>query len=272
MEPLNCRKGPMVTVMRKTKSDYIIQSVDHALNVLEQLKENSQELKICELSQRLNLHKNKVFRLLATLSLRDYIEHDKHSEGYRLGLKTLDLGLNYVNQIGFLAAAKPVQEALARKCHETTYISMVKWPSVVYLNAVETDRPVRVIPRIGSRFPFHCTEAGKIFAATLREEVLREYFKREGFKKFTPKTISKLDDLTAQLRTVAECGYAVDDEELEGGVKSVGAPFRDYANTIVGVLTISGPSTRMSDGRIRDELVPLLKQSASEISTSLGHW
>jgi DNA-binding IclR family transcriptional regulator len=259
--------------MRKEKSDYIIQSVDHALKVLEEFHDNVDEVRITELSKRLNLHKNKIFRLLATLTSRNYIEQNKHNEGYRLGLKTLDLGLAFINQLGFLGTARPVQESLAKKCNETTYLSIMKGSKVVYLNAVESNLPVRVVPRIGSRLPFYCSEAGKVFAANLRrDDVLREFFLSEGVKKYTPNTISDPEELAVHLRRAAETGYAIDDEEFEIGVKSVGVPFRDYTKKIVGAVSISGPSFRMSTSRVNNELVPLVKEAARDISSRLGYF
>ena len=258
--------------MQKEKSIYTIQSVAHALDVLEQFNEISCELRITELSKRLNLHKNKVFRLLATLSHHNYVEQSKHNEGYHLGLKALELGQVFINQVGFVEMARPVQENIAQTCNENAYLSIMKGSMVVYLNAVESDLPVRVVPRVGSRLPFYCTEAGKVFAANLRNEVVRGLFQGEIMKKYTPNTISDLDELMLQLQRVAETGYAIDDEEFEIGVKSIGAPFRDYTKKIVGIVSISGPSFRMDASRLENELVPLVKKAAQDISTRLGYY
>src|SRR3972149_7285706 len=91
---------------RKKKSDYIIQSVWHSLDLLEEFTGDTDELGVTELSKRLNLHKNNIFRLLATLETRGYIEQNKATENYRLGLKALELGQTYVQQMGFLLQAK----------------------------------------------------------------------------------------------------------------------------------------------------------------------
>lgn len=258
--------------MRKQKSDYIIQTVDHALDILDQFKDNSNELGVTDLSKRLNIHKNKVFRILATLNYRNYIEQNYYNENYRLGLKALELGQSYVNKIAFLPKAKPVQESLARKCCETTYISIMNDFKTVYLTMVESTLPVRAVPRIGAVLPFHCTETGKIFASSISEDIVRELFDKVELEKNTANTIIEVEDLINELRTIADHGYAIDNEELEIGVKSVGAPFRDYTMKIVGVVSISGPSTRMGTARINDELVPLVKEAAREISMRLGYF
>ena len=87
---------------RKEKSEYIIQAVSHALDLLEQFHDDVDELGVTELSKRLKLHKNNVFRLLATLESRGYIEQNKATENYRLGLKALELGQTFIKQMGLL--------------------------------------------------------------------------------------------------------------------------------------------------------------------------
>src|SRR5262245_65654933 len=100
--------------MRREKSNYIIQSVSHALDVLEQFFQDADELGVTELSKRLKLHKNNVFRLLATLEARGYIEQNKSTENYRLGLKCLQLGQTFIHQMGLLLQSKTILEALTK--------------------------------------------------------------------------------------------------------------------------------------------------------------
>src|SRR4029078_12403364 len=99
---------------RREKSNYIIRSVSHALDVLEQFFGESDELGVTELSKRLKLHKNNVFRLLATLEARGYIEHDPATAKYRLGIRCLQLGQSYVQHMGLLRQARPIMIDLVR--------------------------------------------------------------------------------------------------------------------------------------------------------------
>ena len=94
--------------MRREKSNYIIQSVAHSLDVLEQFSGDAEELGVTELSKRLKLHKNNVFRLLATLESRGYIEQNRATENYRLGIRCLQLGQSYVQHMGLLRQARPI--------------------------------------------------------------------------------------------------------------------------------------------------------------------
>ena len=93
-------------MVRREKTNYIIQSVSHALDVLEQFSGEPDELGVTELSKRLKLHKNNVFRLLATLEARGYIEQNKATENYRLGVRCLRIGQRFVMQTGLLRQAR----------------------------------------------------------------------------------------------------------------------------------------------------------------------
>jgi IclR family KDG regulon transcriptional repressor len=113
-------------MVKRDKSNYIIQSVAHALDVLEEFKGDAVELGVTELSKKLKLHKNNIFRLLATLEARGYIEQNKSTENYRLGLKSLELGQTFIRQMGFFARQGPRLRSLRQK-----QMKQLTWPSCV---------------------------------------------------------------------------------------------------------------------------------------------
>ena len=259
-----------MTMAKKDKSEYIIQAVSHALDLLEQFQGDVDELGVTELSKRLKLHKNNVFRLLATLESRGYIEQNKATENYRLGLKSLELGQTFIKQMGLLRQAKPILERMVAECNETSYVAIFKEGYIVYLDVVETDLTVRVVSRVGSRLPSYCTAAGKVHLAHMSEEELDIVLPTRELKPYTPRTINDRELLKEELRKVAEQGYAIDNEELDLGVRCVAAPIRDYTRRIVGAMSISGPSMRLSDERLEKELIPLITSAAEDLSTRLG--
>lgn len=258
-------------MVKKDKSEYIIQAVSHALDLLEQFHDDVDELGVTELSKRLKLHKNNVFRLLATLESRGYIEQNKATENYRLGLKALELGQTFIKQMGLLRQAKPILERMVEESNETSYVAIYKENHIVYLDVIETNLTVRVVSRVGSRLPAYCTASGKVHMAHMSEEELDELLASMKFVQHTPTTISNADALRKAIEQVRENGYAIDDEELDPGVRCIAAPIRDYTRRIVGAISISGPSMRISDERIKTELVPLVLKSAADLSTRLGY-
>lgn len=258
-------------MVKKDKSEYIIQAVSHALDLLEQFHGDVDELGVTELSKRLKLHKNNVFRLLATLESRGYIEQNKATENYRLGLKALELGQTFIKQMGLLRQAKPILEEMVDESNETSYVAIFKDNHIVYLDVVETNLTVRVVSRVGSRLPAYCTAAGKVHMAHMTEEELEDLLPSQDFIQHTPTTITTVSNLKTELEKVRELGYALDDEELDPGVRCVAVPIRDYTRRIVGAVSVSGPSMRFSDERIEKELIPLAIRAGADLSTRLGY-
>jgi len=256
---------------RKEKLEYVIQSVDHALDILEAFNYQEEELGVTELSHRLNLHKNNVFRLLATLETRGYIEQDSRTGNYRLGIKIFEVANVFLHHLGLRRQARPVLEELVAKCNETAYLAVIDGVDVVYVLMHETSHTVRVIPRLGHRLPAYCTASGKIQIAYESQDRLRELFKDRPLRKRTPNTIADFDQMLAHLAEVAREEFAVDDEELEEGVRCVAAPVRDYSHKVVAGIGLSGPVSRFSPERIRGELVPLVKEAAAKLSQRLGY-
>jgi IclR family transcriptional regulator, KDG regulon repressor len=260
---------PSEDSVRREKTNYIIQSVSHALDVLEQFSPEHDELGVTELSKRLKLHKNNVFRLLATLESRGYIEQNKATENYRLGIRCLQLGQTYVAQMGLLRQARPIIEDLARSANETAFVAILRKACVVPLDAVEAPRPVRLTARVGENLPLHCTAAGKVQLAFIPDATLRETV-AAGLHRFTDQTLTDPAALQQQLKRIADTGYAMELGEHIVDVHSIAAPIRDYTRNVVGSLAVSGPAHRMGSERLEKEISPLVRKAGLELSSRLG--
>jgi len=257
-------------MVRREKTNYVIQSVAHALDVLEQFAGDTEELGVTDLSKRLKLHKNNVFRLLATLESRGYIEQNKSTENYRLGIRCLQLGQTFVQQMGLLRQARPIMDEVVRLCQETVYLSLLRRGGVVPLQSVEADRPVRIVSLLGQALPLHCTAAGKVHLAFESEEELKTTLP-EVLERHTEKTITKRAELIADLRGVAERGYAIEAGEYLADLLSIAVPIRDYTRTVVGSLSITAPEYRLSPDRIEKEIAPLALRAGRDLSNRLGY-
>jgi DNA-binding IclR family transcriptional regulator len=255
--------------VRREKSNYVIQSVSHALDVLEQFCGEADELGVTELSKRLRLHKNNVFRLLATLESRGYIEQNRTTENYRLGIRCLQLGQSYVQHMGLLRQARLTMAELVRQVRETTYVAVLRRQAVVPVEVLEADRPVRIVSQLGEALPLHSTAAGKAYLAFESEEDLRALLP-DGLAKFTERTITDRPALLQQLRTIAQNGYAVDMGEHIEDIRAVAAPIRDYTRNVVGTLAVAAPASRLTAERIEKEVAPLVLKAARELSSRLG--
>jgi IclR family KDG regulon transcriptional repressor len=256
---------------KREKQSYVIQSVTNALNLLEEFKGDRDELGVTELSNRLKLHKNNIFRLLATLEAKGYIEQNKATENYRLGVKTLELGQTFINQLGLVRQAKPLLKEIAAECNEMAYIGTIRQNSVVYLDVEEPNQTVKVANRVGWRLPIHCTAIGKAQIAYSSEEELQKLGILNNMDKFTSNTIVDKGVFLKHLKEVSKLGYAVDNEEYNLGVKCVGVPVRDYTGRVVGGISVSGPSFRMTDEVLKGKIIPIVKDIGQKVSRRLGY-
>ena len=251
---------------RREKSDYKIQAVVHALDVLEQFAGDA-ELGVTELGTRLGLYKNNVFRVLATLESRGYIEQNRATGTYRLGVKCLQLGRSYIQHTGLLQQAEPVMRAVVDACAETAYIAVMRRGTVVPVHAVEPEQAVRIVSPIGRSLPPHGTAAGKVYLAFENGSDGRF---SEGPKGNGALTAADRERLAVELDRIARDGYAMDTGEDAADVRTVAVPVRDSTHAIVGSLAISGPAYRMDDDRLRRELVPLAVRAGHDLSGRLG--
>jgi IclR family transcriptional regulator, KDG regulon repressor len=160
--------------MKREKSNYMIQSVSHAIDVLEELCKSSGEIGVTELSKRLKLHKNNVFRLLATLELRGFVEQNSESEDYRLGVRTLQLGQAYMMHSSLVQKAMPVLKGLADRLGETVSLVTLQNGEVQFPISIESKRPVKVAARVASAIPAKQSAAGRLLTAQLSDAVLAE--------------------------------------------------------------------------------------------------
>jgi len=256
-------------MVRREKTNYMIQAVSHALDVLEQFY-GEDELGVTELSKRLKLHKNNVFRILATLEARGYIEQNKSTENYRLGTRCLQLGQTYIHHMGLLRQARPIMAEVVKECYESAYVAVMRRGMVVPLDSVEADQPVRIVSYIGESLPLHCTAVGKAHLAFEPEEELQAFLP-EGLQKYTDKTITDRSALIEHLKTIMEGGYSVECGEYLPDVHAIAVPIRDYTHSVVGSLAVSGPAYRIPDERIEKEIIPLMMRAGRELSNRLGY-
>ncbi len=255
---------------RRKKSSYIIQSVTNAFDLLEEYRGEETELGVTDLSKRLGLHKNNVFRLLATLESRGYMEQNKVTGNYRLGLRVLELGQVFIKHMGLVKMARPILEEISAKCNETAYLGVIRDDRVVYVDVVEATRPVRVVSRVGVGLPVYCSGVGKAQIAFESVDEVDRVLAEIPLKHYTENTLKDRAALMEQLEQVRAQGYALDDEEFDEGIRCVGVPVRDYTRRVIAGISLSGPAYRFTDQRLKEELIPLTVEAGRQLSSRLG--
>ncbi|OGH01669.1 MAG: hypothetical protein A2600_11885 [Candidatus Lambdaproteobacteria bacterium RIFOXYD1_FULL_56_27] len=256
---------------KEIKDKYAIQAVDHALDVLEQLAGVKAELGISEISRELDLHKNNVFRLLATLKARGYVEQNKNSEAYRLGIRALELGKAFLSHTGLIRVAAEEVARLSAEVNETVYLGIMRENQVFYIEDAESTQPLRVASRVGTRLSPLCTAIGKTFLAFYDEATRDKVIGANQFAAHTSKTITDKGIFLEHLKAIKARGYGIDDEEKDPGVVCVAAPIFNYDDQVVAAISISGPVTRMVEPAIQGIFAPKVIEACKHISRAIGY-
>lgn len=258
--------------MRRSKSDYVIHTVRNALRVLEEFRDEA-ELGVTELARRLKLHKNNVFRILATLEQQGYVEQIGENEAYRLGARCLELGCAYAASRNLLRLARPVLVELVRRSGESAHLGELADFAVVHLDGEQSGQLVQTSLRVGRTLPAHCTALGKVLLAcepAVEERFDREVIGRAGLASRTPRTLDDRDKLLEHLHGVAAQGFATDLEECERGLCCAAAPVFDAAGRLVAALSISGPAFRLSEDTLQRSAIPAVLEAAQQLSRQLA--
>ena len=258
-------------IVKREKSNYTIQSVSHALDILEAFTRTEDELGVTELSKRLSLHKNNVFRLLATLEHRGYIEQNRATENYRLGPKTLQIGAIFIEQRECRRQARPILENLMNTSGETAVVAVLRGNKVIYMDSVETNRTVRAISRVGAMLPAHCTAVGKMQLSFLPAPEIERLYPETNLATLTDKSIKTRDGLMAELKKTSERGYAIEHEEADIDVRSIAVPAKDFSKNVIAAVGIVAPTHRLTDERMqKDGLIAMVQEAGKALSTKLG--
>ncbi len=247
---------------------YHIKVLRKALDVLELFSEEVSELTAAEISKLLNQNKTSAFRIISNLEAAGYLEKDPATLKYRLGMKLFFLGSLVRPYSQLKRMAKPFLTELNQQCGETVHLTVLHKGEVLYLDKLEGHYTIRVvISRIGESLPAHCSGVGKMLLSSLPEKEVAELVASRGLPKFTPKTITTLNDLKRELALTRERGFAIDNEEVEAGIKCVAAPIH-FNGAVIAAISASAPKERFE--RNREELISLVMDQARQISDSLG--
>ncbi len=244
-------------MVKREKANYMIQSVSHAIDVLEELAKAVGEVGVTELSKRLKLHKNNVFRLLATLELRGYVEQNRDTEDYRLGVKALQLGQAYLIQSNLVSKAMPILKSLSEEIGETVNLAVLQNSHVQFPVSIESKRPVKVAARLAASFPAKQNAAGRLLTAHLTDASLEEILAGN-----TPQDAA----IRNQLHELRSSGQIIDRGAIEADVVSIGKVIRGNKNEVIGAIEVLIPQYRAKV----DEHLPKIEQAASALSTAMG--
>ncbi len=256
------------------KNTGTVQAIERSCIILDHLSKGKKSYSIQELSSELNLPKPTIHRILSTIRYFGFVAQDEASKEYRLGFRLVELGHIVLDQIDLRKVAEPFLTELANRVEETVHLVILDQGEIVYLDKVENasdPRSLRMVSRIGMRNYAHSCAVGKVLLALLPDSERDEIIAQKGLPRMTENTIVNLSKLNKHLADVRAQGYAVDDEENEEGIRCVAAPVRNDQGSVIAAISISGPTVRMTEKRIHNELKTRVMKTALEISKKLGY-
>jgi DNA-binding IclR family transcriptional regulator len=254
----------------ESKSPYRVQVLDRVFAVLDELAAGEQSCSLQELAEKLHLHKSTVHRLLMVLESSRMVERDPQSGRYRLGLRLFELGNVAIARFDVREKARRHLEKLVEEVDETVHLCALDAGEVLYLDRMEPGRSVRMECRVGRRNPVHCTSVGKAMLAYLPEREVDSILRQHGMERRTAKTLVTPAALKADLRAIRERGYAIDDEEIEDGVRCVGAAVVGADGRALAAISVSAPAFRMTMPKVT-KIAGLVGKTAHALSLEYGY-
>lgn len=249
----------------------ITQSLAHGLDILFLYDASTPLLTVAKISKLLGYSQSKSYRLIRTLIKYGLLQEHKETAQYSLGFSALQLGLIAQKQFDISTIARPFMKELSSLTKETVLLTAVIGPKGIVLDRVESEEPIRYsLFQPGAVIPLHAGASSKILTAFLPEQEWDRIIKVEGLKRYTPHTITQVDQLKAHLRMIRKKGYAFSDQEVDRDVRAIAAPILNGMGELIAGLSVAGPVYRIKKRKLRS-CSKLVIQCAQKISNQLGY-
>ena len=226
-------------------------------------------MSIAQLSQKTGIPRAAVRRCLYTLARLGYVA-TLDGRNYSLQPKLLGLGHAYLSSTPLVVAAQPFLDRVSEAVNQSCSLATLDGTDILYLARSVTSKIISVTLNVGSRLPAHCTSIGYVLLAHLPQERLEEYFQRADLRPFTERTVTTPRKLREQLAQVREQGFAIADQLMESGVRSIAVPVHNAAGTVVAGMNVIVQAGHASLREMRASHLPHLQTAAAELGAQLA--
>lgn len=246
-----------------------LQGLERGLAVIRAFSAAAPSLTLSEVARAVGITPATARRILLTLEELGYVR----SENRRFSLtpRVLALGWAYLSSLDLGELAGPFMDELSAKTRESCSIATLDLPDIVYVARVPTSRIMTVALGVGARLPAYPTSMGRVLLAGLPDGALTAYLATLQADPLTDRTLTAPEDLRAAVIQARADGYALVDQELELGLRSIAAPIRDSRGRVIAALNVSAHASRSTSTSLCEEFLPHLQQAAQQITTALTH-
>ena len=249
---------------------YRVQVLDRMLSILDVLAQSDSDLGPSELGEKLSLHRSTTHRLLKVLERHQLIRRSPVEGKYGLGIKLFELGNRVVSQFDLATRSQPFLRRLVDAIGETAHVCVLNDAEMVSVANVEGPWTLRTPSTVGRRTPLHCTSVGKVLLAYLPAVEQRYLLERLKLTRRTRRTIVTRAALEAELERIRRRGFGMDNEEIEEGLRCIGAPVFNHQGHITAAISVAGPVFRVTRQRV-PEIVRAVKAAGHDLSRDIGY-
>jgi IclR family pca regulon transcriptional regulator len=246
-----------------------LQGLERGLAVIRAFSTEAPSLTLSEVARGVGITPATARRILLTLEELGYVRSDNRR--FSLTPRVLALGWAYLSSLDLGELAGPFMEELSAKTRESCSIATLDLPDIVYVARVPTSRIMTVALGVGARLPAYPTSMGRVLLSALPDEDLTAYFGTLQAEPLTDRTVTVPDELRASITQARTDGYALVDQELELGLRSIAAPIHNSRGRIIAALNVSAHASRSTPTSLCEEVLPHLQQAATQITTALTH-
>jgi len=261
------RIAPEENLGKRLRGPDFVQSLERGLAVILTFGPDRPELTLAEVAKGAGLTRAAARRFLLTLVELGYVRNEGRL--FSLRPRVLELGYAYLSGLSLAEVAQPLVEEFVSAIHESSSICVLDGDDVVYVVRVPTKRIMTISISVGTRFPAYCTSMGRVLLANQSDDEIERYLAEVRFEPRTQQTVFRPKELRAILIDVRESGYALIDQEMEDGLRSVAVPVRDASGRVIAAMNVSVNSHRVTIQELREEILPQLRQAANRIEDDL---
>jgi len=257
-----------MTVTPTSEERQFVKSLERGLTVIRALGAPGPGRTLSDVANDTGLTRASARRFLLTLERLGYVR--ANDRRFVLTPRALELGYAFLSSLSLPQIAQPHLRELVERVHESSSVSVLDSGDVVYVAREPTQRIMTVAIAVGTRFPAHATSMGRVLLAGLDERELDGFLDHAELKALTAATVTEPVRLRREIVRVRRQGWALVDQELEDGLRSVAVPIRNPGGDVVAAMNLSTHASRRTPEAIREELLPPLREAADRIERDLA--
>lgn len=210
-----------------------------------------------------------VYRILVTLEGRGLVEFDAEDQVWHIGPRSFVIGSRFLRRTSLVERARPILRRLMETTGETANLGAEKGGLVLFLSQVETHESIRAFFPPGTLSQMHASGIGKALLAQMDGDRFDRWFSDHTPERFTEHTLMDRDDLVREMSAIRKCGYAIDGEERNIGMRCIAAPVFDVNREAIAGISVSGPTSRVEKTAI-ERLGLAVIEAANELTIAIG--